>query len=127
VTTLIAEGPCTSSHAVDRQDQAADAGCRIIRLVRNHSFDLLLVGFVQNRIGIELALALGSLRSQDVALERVTALDLARTCLLEALGRSAMSLKLWHSDSSITTYNARNGPARSGSFGASGPRPVIGR
>ena len=79
------------------------AGCRTMRLVRNHPFDLLLVGFVQNGIGIELALALGALGSQDVALERVTALDLARTCLLEAFGRSAVSLKLWHNDLSITT------------------------
>ena len=74
-----------------------------MRLVRDHPCDLLLIRLVQNRIGIELALALGALGSQDVAFERVTALDLARACLLEALGRSAMCLKLWHSDLSITT------------------------
>jgi hypothetical protein len=33
----------------------------------------------------------------------VTALDLARACLLEALGRSAMCLQLRHSYLSITT------------------------
>lgn len=72
-------------------------------LVWNHPLDLLLIGLVQNRIGIELALALGALGSQDMALERVTAFNLAGACLLEALGRSAMSLQLWHSDLSITT------------------------
>lgn len=80
-------------------------------LVRDHPFDLFLVGFVQNRIAIELAFALRTFGSQDVALERVSALDLARPCLLEALGRSAVSLELWHSDLSITTYNAQIGPA----------------
>src|SRR5580698_4568542 len=76
-------------------------------LVRDHASDLLVIRLIQNRILIELALALGRLRSQDVAFERVTAFDLARTCLVEALRRSAMCLQLRHSDLSITTYNPR--------------------
>ena len=86
--------------------QVADAGCRTMRLVGDHAFNLLLIRLIQNRIGIELALALGTLRSQDMALERVTALDLARTRLLEALSRSAMCLQLRHNDLSITTQNS---------------------
>src|SRR5271157_326533 len=65
-------------------------------LVGNHALDFWHVGLVKHHVGVELALALGSLRSQDVALVRVSALDLARTCLLEALGRSAMSFQLRH-------------------------------
>jgi hypothetical protein len=72
-------------------------------IVRNHPCDFSLICLIENRIGIELALALGALGSQDVALKRVPALDLARACLLEALGRSAVCLKLWHNDLSITT------------------------
>src|SRR5271157_176735 len=66
-------------------------------LVRDHALDLWHVGLVKHHVGVELALALGSLRSQDVAFVRVSALDLARTCLVEALGRSAMSFQLRHS------------------------------
>ena len=111
MTTLVVEGPDIPLHTLLTVIcQVADAGCRTTRLVRNHPFDLFLVSFVQNRIGIELALALRAFGSQDVALERVTAFDLARTSLLEALSRSAMSLKLWHNPSSITTYNAQIGP-----------------
>jgi len=65
-------------------------------LVRNHPCDFLVIRFIQNRIGIELALALGCLGSQDVTLKRVTALNLARTRLLKALSRSAMCLQLRH-------------------------------
>src|SRR5271167_3855581 len=68
-----------------------------MRLVGNHALDLGHVGLVKHHIGIELALALGALGSQNVALVRVSALDFARTCLLEALGRSAMSFQLRHS------------------------------
>ena len=74
-----------------------------MRLIWDHALDFGHVGLVKHHIGIELALALGALGSQDVALIRVTALDLARACLLEALGRSAVCLKLWHNDLSITT------------------------
>src|SRR5271169_887543 len=68
-----------------------------MRLVGNHALDFGHVGLVKHHVGIELALALGSFGSQDVALVRVSALDLSRTCLLEALGRSAMSFQLRHS------------------------------
>src|SRR5271157_4574053 len=71
-------------------------------LVRDHALDLWHVGLVKHHVGVELALALGSLRSQDVAFVRVSALDLARTCLVEALGRSAMSFQLRHS---VLYYN----------------------
>src|ERR1700684_596757 len=66
----------------------------ISTLVGDHACNLLLICLIQNRISIELALALSRLRSQDVALERVTALDFATACLVEALRRSAMCLKL---------------------------------
>jgi len=72
-------------------------------LVWNHALDLGHVRLIKHHVFIELALALGALGSQDVALIRVTALDLARACLLEALGRSAVCLKLWHNGLSITT------------------------
>ncbi len=79
-----------------RHGLGADAGCRTMRrnfiLVRDHPCDFLVIRFIQNRIGIELAFALGCFGSQDVAFKRVTALDFARTCLLEALRRSAVSL-----------------------------------
>ena len=70
---------------------AAPCGNCLI-LVRYHPFDLFLIRLIQNRISIELALALGALGSQDVALKRVTALDFASTRLLEALRRSAVCL-----------------------------------
>ena len=69
----------------------------ISTLVGDHACNLLLIRLVQNRISIELALALGCYRSQDVALERVTAFDLASACLVETLRRSAMCFQLGHS------------------------------
>ena len=89
------EGPDSPLHTL--LPVAVRAGCRTMRLVGNHALDLWHVGLVKHHVGIELALALGSLGSQDVALVRVSALDLARTCLMEALGRSAMSFQLRHS------------------------------
>jgi len=65
-------------------------------LVGDHAGHFLLVRLVYQAVGIEMALALGSLRSQDVALKSVSTLELARTCLLEALRRSTVCLKLWH-------------------------------
>src|SRR5579859_201308 len=53
-------------------------------LVRDHPVDLGRVGLAHQCIGIELAFALGVLRSKDMALERFAALDLARRGLLEA-------------------------------------------
>jgi len=70
---------------------AASCGNCLI-LVRYHPFDLLLIRLIQNRVPIELALALGALGSQDVALKRVTAFNFARTRLLEALRCSAVCL-----------------------------------
>ena len=46
-------------------------------LVRDHASDFLLIGLIQNHVCIELAFALGGFGSQDVALERVTAFNLA--------------------------------------------------
>src|SRR5208337_3328429 len=78
-------------------------------LVGNHALDLGHIGLVKHHVGIELPFALGSFGSQDVALERVSALDLARTCLLEALGRSAMSFRLRHSVF-LLQHNAKRPP-----------------
>ena len=64
----------------------------------------MLIRLIDHRIGVELAFALRTLRSQDVALKRVSALDLAGACLLETLGRSLMCLQLGHSGISITTH-----------------------
>jgi hypothetical protein len=52
-----------------------------------------------------MAFALGLLRSQDVALKSVSTLELARTGLLEALRRSTVCLKLWHSSLFILQQN----------------------
>ena len=103
ISWVWSRGRYTSSRAVGRRRLVADAGCRTMRLVWNHALDLRHVGLIKHYVFIELAFALCTFRSQDVALIRVTALDLAGTCLLEALGRSAMCLQLWHSYLSITT------------------------
>jgi hypothetical protein len=96
MTTLDNEGPESPLHTLLSVAAVTSAGCRTMRLIGNHALDLGHVGLVKHHISIELALALGAFGSQDVALERMAALDLARTCLLEALGRSAMSFQLRH-------------------------------
>ena len=97
MTTLFIEGPEKPLHSLlpvtiwKPVPGAASCGKCLI-LVRNHALDLLLIGLIQNRIRVELALALGALGSQDVAFKRVSALNFAGTCLLEALRRSAVCL-----------------------------------
>ncbi len=59
-------------------------------LVRDHPLDLAQVGLIKHDVLIEVALALGVLRRQDVTCEGVTALDLAGGGLLEALGGAGM-------------------------------------
>src|SRR5271157_4620670 len=95
----------------------AHAGCRTVRLagpderclrplgvlVGNHACNFVLIRLVDHRVGVEMPLALRTLRSQDMALKRVTALELACRCLLEALGGSTMCLQLRHNRLSITT------------------------
>ena len=75
-------------------------------LVGDHAGYFMLIRLVDHRIGVELAFALRTLRSQDVALKRVSALELAGTRLLETLSRSLMCLQLGHSGLSITTQNS---------------------
>ena len=88
---------------------------RKLVLVGDHPCYFFLIRLVHHRIGIEMAFALGSLRSQNVALKSVSTLELARTCLLEALRRSTVCLKLWHSDLFILQQNpAADGGARKG-------------
>src|ERR1039457_4156380 len=72
-------------------------------LVRDHACYFMLIRLVDHGIGVEMAFALGRLRSQDVAFKRVSALELARCCLLEALGGATMCLQLRHNRLSITT------------------------
>src|SRR5271157_481142 len=95
----------------------AHAGCRTVRLagpderclrplgvlVGNHACNFVLIRLVDHRVGVEMPLALRTVRSQDMALKRVTALELACRCLLEALGGSTMCLQLRHNRLSITT------------------------
>ena len=72
-------------------------------LVRDHSLNFRLIRLVHHGFHVEMAFALGSLRSQDVALKCVSALELARTCPLEAFRRSTVCLQLWHSSLFILT------------------------
>src|SRR5438067_666659 len=65
-------------------------------LVRDHARDAVLVGLADHLRHIALALTLGRLRGQDVTLERLTALDLAGSRLLESLGSAGMGFHLWH-------------------------------
>lgn len=65
-------------------------------LVRNHPLDLGFVRLAHDDLLGQLALALGVLRSKDVAQVRVAALDLSGSGLLEALGSSAMRFKFRH-------------------------------
>jgi hypothetical protein len=118
VTTLVVEGPEVPLHTLLPVNLmkvilpgAAPCGY-VSTLVRDHAGNLLLIRLIQNHVFIELALALGCLRSQDVALERVTAFDLATTCLMEALRRSAMCLKLRHSVFLLQHRNRRFGHPR---------------
>src|SRR5271166_4951737 len=95
----------------------AHAGCRTVRLagpderclrplgvlVGNHACNFVLIRLVDHRVGVEMPLALRTLRSQDVPFKRVSTLELACRCLLEALGGSTMCLQLRHNRLSITT------------------------
>ena len=65
---------------------------RKLALVGDHPLNFGQIRLVHHRIGIEMAFALGFLRSQDVALKSVSTLELTRTCLLEALRRSTVCL-----------------------------------
>src|SRR5579859_6711465 len=65
-------------------------------LVRDHPVDLGRIGLAHQCIGIELAFALGVLRSKDVPLERFAALDLARGGLLEAFSGPFVCFHLSH-------------------------------
>src|SRR6516165_4067239 len=76
-------------------------------LVGDHPCNFFLIRLVHHRIGIEMAFALGLLRSQDVAFESVSTLKLARTCLLEALRRSTVCLQLRHSSLFILQHLRR--------------------
>src|SRR6516165_2680582 len=76
-------------------------------LVGDHPLNFRLIRFVHHGLHIEMAFALGSLRSQDVALESVSTLELARTCLLEALRRSTVCLQLRHSSLFILQHLRR--------------------
>ena len=90
------------------------APCGDCSLVRDHARYFVLIRLVDHRIGVKLAFALRTLRSQDVALKRVSALKLAGSGLLETLGRSLMCLQLGHSGVSITTQNRGQWPVISG-------------
>ena len=72
------------------------SGGRSPCLVGDHPQDLRQIGLIDHSAHIHLALALSALLSQDVALESETALYLARTRLVEALGGAAVSLHLRH-------------------------------
>ncbi len=78
-------------------------------LIGDHALDLRLIRLVDQRIAIELALALGSLGSQDVALHGMTTLDLPGSRFLEALCRSTMCFQLRHNRLSITTQSKATG------------------
>ena len=131
MTALVVEGPDlplhtllpVSSHAGFAKDGApigvimpGAAPCGISLLVRNHALDFGHVGLVKHHVFVELAFTLGSLGSQDMALVRVSAFDLARACLLEAFGRSAMCLQLRHSISLL--QHKRANPASGDAFTA---------
>src|SRR5580704_19748898 len=81
------------------------ASCGDCSLVGDHARYFMLIRLIDHRIGVELAFALRTLGSQDVALKRVSALDFACTCLLETLGRSLMCLQLRHSGLSILQHH----------------------
>src|SRR5271165_7445312 len=115
-TTFYARHFCSFSTSFKRLEAGtsttpAAPGGLASGLVGDHAGHLFLVRLVHHAVGIEMAFALGRLRSQDVALKRVSALELARTCLLEALGRSTVCLKLWHSSLSSLQQNRSAGTA----------------
>src|SRR3954454_18028981 len=65
-------------------------------LVRDHARDAVLVGLADHLRHIALALTLGRLGGQDVALKRLTALYLAGSRLFETLGGPGVCLHFWH-------------------------------
>src|SRR5512146_3577832 len=65
-------------------------------LVGDHALDFGQVSLVHHRAHIHLALPLGLLGSQDMALESASALHFAGSCLLEALGGARVRLQFWH-------------------------------
>jgi hypothetical protein len=89
------------------------SGGRSPYLVGDHPQNLRQIGLVDHSTHIHLALALRAFRSQDVALESKTALYLAGTCLLEALGGATVSLHLRHFGilKTTTVIKHENGPS----------------
>jgi hypothetical protein len=57
---------------------------RTLSLVRDHPLDFWRIGRTYQRVGIEVAFALGVLGGKNMAFERFTALDLAGRGLLKA-------------------------------------------
>jgi hypothetical protein len=87
MATSHAVAVCDSLSAVQKETGTNE--CE--QLVRNHSLHLGRVGRRNEGVLIEMALALGLLRGQDMAGERAAALDLAGCGLAEALGCAFMS------------------------------------
>ena len=73
-------------------------------LVGDHPLHLRLIGFIDHRRHVVLALTLSALRSQNMALESLTALYTAGCCLLEALSGATVCLKFRHCSSIKTEF-----------------------
>jgi hypothetical protein len=65
-------------------------------LVRDHPQHLSMVGIAHQSAAAQLAFPLGVLGGKNMALERLTALDLARGSFFEALGCAFMGLQFRH-------------------------------
>lgn len=69
----------------------------VVPSIRKHRSELRLIGLIGYHTVSELALARARLRGQDMACKCMTTGNFSGSRLLEALGRTLMSLHLRHS------------------------------
>src|SRR5438093_2930183 len=72
--------------------------------VREHRADMLLVRSVHLRSSAQMAFVLGGFLGEDVALERLRALDAPTGADLEALGRAALGLHFGHCTAPVLAW-----------------------
>src|SRR5688572_1440368 len=95
----------------------------LLRRVRQHRADGGRVGAVHGAPATQLALRLGALLGQDVALERAAALDAAAAAHAETLRRAPLRFHLGHCCSLLFSYDAGRPPRTRGRFKM--PRPSL--
>src|SRR5205823_4230299 len=80
--------------------------------VRQHGLHRVRIGAMDSGGPAQMALVLGGLLGEDVALERLRALDAAAPAHAEALFCAALGFHLWHDNFSFVLFAAHRGALR---------------